>query len=326
MMSARDIAELQYRLYYSASSDSSLGNDSSVKTASLGSDSSDRGETIFFPITRKTQKSNIQSKNSIVPYLNPSDDPIDYIDDILTELRNREVEEKISCQLPTDITKKMYTILTDWLVDVCKKFRLITEVYMNSCYLLRYCLDNKNFSNLKKSNLQLLGCTCLLISSKNENSIEPKDLVFISDKAFTATEIISMEKKVLSTVEFHTRFATPNDFIRIYGRIINSNGNSYSMGRYLSEYCMYNLDLLCEYLPSELGLGCLYLAAVTCSQIDTTWDIVLQISEVNLSKIIIIAQYIYDLITREKIFIAASRKFADSKFQSVSKIPLVRPT
>lgn len=318
MMSARDITELEDRLYNSAFS----------STPSLGSDSSDRGETTFFTITPSIQTQTIQpSTVSLVPYYD-QDDPIDHIDDIFTELRNREVEEKGSCTLPADITERMYSILIDWLVDVCIKFKETVEVYMNCCYLIKYCLDNKDFSDLKKSKLQLLGCTCLLISTKNaiRHDIEIKDLVLITDKAFTKAEFISMEKRILSVTQFHTRFAIPRDFISIYGQILGLVTRSFIMTRYLSESCMCYFKLLCDYLPSELALGCLYLAITIIKQSVSTWDIVSQISGVNHKKIVKIAQAIYDSVTGEQHLRANIRKFADIQFNRVSKIPLTRPT
>lgn len=62
---------------------------------------------------------------------------------------------------------RMRAILLDWLIEVCEVYKLHRETYyLTIDYLDRY-ISSK--SNISKSQLQLIGITCLFIASKVRN-------------------------------------------------------------------------------------------------------------------------------------------------------------
>lgn len=59
---------------------------------------------------------------------------------------------------------RMRAILLDWLIEVCEVYKLHRETYyLTVDYLDRYLTAKKNVS---KSQLQLIGITCLFVAAK----------------------------------------------------------------------------------------------------------------------------------------------------------------
>lgn len=58
---------------------------------------------------------------------------------------------------------------------------------------------------LNRTKLQLVGVTCMLIASKIEEIYPPivRDFVFITDNAYTKEEILKMERKILTVLDFN---------------------------------------------------------------------------------------------------------------------------
>ena len=95
-----------------------------------------------------------------------------------------------------DINDKMRAILIDWLIEVHYKFKLLPEtLYLTVNIIDRYlerCV-------IPRSKLQLVGVTAMLISAKYEEIYAPevRDFVYITDKAYTKEEILTMEYSIL---------------------------------------------------------------------------------------------------------------------------------
>ena len=93
------------------------------------------------------------------------------------------------------------TILVDWLVEVVDEYSLSSETLFAAVdYIDRYL----GFKQVHRHKLQLLGCACILLTSKRfENFILPvRELVYISDNTYTHHEIIKMEKSVCQVLQF----------------------------------------------------------------------------------------------------------------------------
>lgn len=64
------------------------------------------------------------------------------------------------------LDSRMRSILLDWLVEVCEVYRLHRETYhLTVDFIDRYLATQ---INVEKSQLQLLGITCLFIAAKIE--------------------------------------------------------------------------------------------------------------------------------------------------------------
>jgi len=72
--------------------------------------------------------------------------------------------------------------------------------------------------------LHLLGVTALLISTKYEEIYPPelKDLLSVSENKFTKTEVLKMESRILSALDFN--FTSPSSlrFLERYRKLSNT--------------------------------------------------------------------------------------------------------
>lgn len=98
--------------------------------------------------------------------------------------------------LQKDINPSMREILTDWLIEVHLKFKLLPEtLYLTISLIDRYL----STTSIYRNKLQLIGVTAMLIASKYEEIYPPivSDFVYITDNAYTREEILKMEQRML---------------------------------------------------------------------------------------------------------------------------------
>jgi hypothetical protein len=122
----------------------------------------------------------------------------EYAADIFKYLRERETVMRLKddyMQSQQDVTEKMRMILVDWLVEVHWKFKLSPDTLFLTIHLLDRYLSHVN---VKRTKLQLVGVTCMLLASKHEEIYPPeiKDFVHVTDKAYTKQEILNMEVRL----------------------------------------------------------------------------------------------------------------------------------
>ncbi len=98
--------------------------------------------------------------------------------------------------LQDDINPSMREILTDWLIEVHLKFKLLPETLYLTVNLIDRFLST---TQVLRNKLQLVGVTAMLIASKYEEIYPPivSDFVYITDNAYTREEILDMEEKIL---------------------------------------------------------------------------------------------------------------------------------
>merc|ERR1719238_2337470 len=128
----------------------------------------------------------------------------EYIGDIFRHFRHEESQHlphPAYMENQADINEKMRGILVDWLVEVHQKYKLKPETLYLAVNLIDRFLEKRQASRKK---LQLVGVTGMLIAAKYEEIYPPeiRDFVYITDKAYTKEEILSMVVQMLSVLEF----------------------------------------------------------------------------------------------------------------------------
>jgi hypothetical protein len=132
---------------------------------------------------------------------------IPYIPKIVEHLQ--KTEEKLKAKgnyfenLQTDINEKMRGILLDWIVDVHLKFKLLPQTLFYTVNIIDRFLD---LVQIPRTKLQLVGVAALFIACKYEEvySIPHiKDLVYVTDKAYTKEDILAMEGQICLTLDFN---------------------------------------------------------------------------------------------------------------------------
>jgi cyclin B len=179
----------------------------------------------------------------------------EYIDDILETLLVSEKEKQVATYMKnqTDITEKMRAILVDWLIGVHMEFKLSHETLYLSVYMIDKYLESKVISRTK---LQLLGITALFSASKYEEIFPPEinKFVNITDKAYTKSEILQMEKDLLDTLNFDVTVSSSLRFLEI---IIQLSGIKYDEEiiytcKYLLDLCLVEYEMI-RYSPSIIA-------------------------------------------------------------------------
>ena len=158
-----------------------------------------------------------------------------------------------------EITEKMRAILIDWLIEVHLKFKLLPETLFLTVNLLDRVLERVPVS---KSKLQLIGVVALLIACKYEEIYSPevRDMVVITDNAYTREEILSAEVKVLQTLEYNLTTPSAFRFLERFGKVAGVSQHTEMLSRYILELSLVEYRML-KYRPSLIACSALYLAS-----------------------------------------------------------------
>ncbi|KAF7399049.1 G1/S-specific cyclin-E1-like [Vespula maculifrons] len=114
---------------------------------------------------------------------------------------------------------RMRAILLDWLIEVCEVYKLHRETYYLAMdYIDRYLSTHQN---VPKSQLQLIGITCLFIAAKVEEIYPPKiaEFAYVTDGACTEEEILGKELIILKGLGWNLSPMTAPGWLNIYMQI-----------------------------------------------------------------------------------------------------------
>lgn len=133
-----------------------------------------------------------------------------------------------------DLSERMRAVLVDWLVDVHWKFKLSSETLFLCVSLLDRFLARQ--PHVPRSQLQLIGATCLLLAAKYEDIYAPeiKDIVHITDKTYTRDEVLQAEVFILNSLRFKLTAPSPLLFLLRMAKLIRSDERQF----YLAQYCL----------------------------------------------------------------------------------------
>jgi hypothetical protein len=109
----------------------------------------------------------------------------------------------------------------EWIIDVHRKFRLMPETLFVTINIIdRYLSETE----IKKSQLHLLGVTALLISTKYEEIYPPelKDLLSISENKFKKEEVLKMENHIIATLSFNFGPPSALRFLERFRKLSNT--------------------------------------------------------------------------------------------------------
>lgn len=156
------------------------------------------------------------------------------------------------------INEKMRSILIDWLVEVHFKLKLLEETLFLTVNIIDRYLERTQTDRTK---LQLVGVSSLLIACKYEEIYPPeiKDFVFITDKAYSADQIIETENKILKSLEFNLTTPSAFRFLQRYAFVSEFDEYSFNLARYITELSLVEYKLL-KYKPSNIAASALYIA------------------------------------------------------------------
>lgn len=168
----------------------------------------------------------------------------------------------------SDITEKMRGILIDWLIEVHLKFKLVPETLFLTVNIIDRVLERLPVLRAK---LQLIGVVALLIASKYEEIYAPevRDLVHITDRAFTKEEILETEALMLQTLEFNLTTASSFRFLERFSVVSSASAHTTALAQYFLELALVEYKML-KYRSSLVAAAALYLAS-KIDQVPRAW-------------------------------------------------------
>ena len=282
----------------------------SNKQKSLLSDKNTKDEVI--------QKSNSIQKNNDNPQ-----EVNEYFDEIFNDIQIRENNELIDPNYLKNTQKfinhKMRAILIDWLIDVHKKYKLKPETMYLTVNIIDRYLSKKNVETI---NLQLVGVVALLIASKYEDIRPPlvKELAEITDGAYVKNQLISMENKMLSCLNFDLLYPTQWHFLECYKKKLNLNEITFCFSWYLMEMALIDINII-NYKGSIIAASACMISLKYFKKFnEQELENATGYKEKNLENCAKDMKFLWINNKNEKNLSAIRRKFSQTKFFEVSKI------
>jgi len=251
----------------------------------------------------------------------------EYVKDIYKYLHTLEVEQAIRANYMQgyEITERMRALLIDWMVQVHSRFQLLQETLYLTVAILDRFLQVQPVSRRK---LQLVGVTAMLVACKYEEMYAPEvgDFAYITDNAFTKSQILEMEQVVLRSLNFQLGRPLPLHFLRRASKVASSDVERHTLAKYLMELTLIDYDMV-HYRPSEIAAASLCLAQrlleglpwSATQQHYSTYD------EAHLKPIMQhIAKNIVIVNEGKTKFQAVKNKYSSSKLMKISLIPQLK--
>ena len=110
-----------------------------------------------------------------------------------------------------EVTDRMRRILINWIVEVHRKYKLMSETLFLTVDILDRYLERVP---IERDNFQLLGVSSMLIGSKYEEIYPPtiNDFADITAHTYNKTQILDMEKKILIALDYDLNSASSLSF------------------------------------------------------------------------------------------------------------------
>eukprot|EP00049_Salpingoeca_infusionum_P010508 m.180920 g.180920 ORF g.180920 m.180920 type:complete len:352 (+) comp14660_c2_seq2:607-1662(+) len=221
----------------------------------------------------------------------------------------------------TEVNARMRAILVDWLVEVGNRFELLQEtVYMTIDIVDRYL----SVEQTSRRKLQLVGVTAMLLASKFEEMFPPEvgDFVYISDNAYTREEILSMERKMLETLNFRLGKPLALHFLRRDSKAGHADATMHTVAKYLMELTLCQSTML-QFKASEIAAAATYVAREIVGEPDVWTKTIEAYSTYTLDSITPCIEALRAVLkgsidSRQQ---AVRSKFAKSKFMRISQLP-----
>jgi cyclin B len=276
-------------------------------------------------VEMKIEDSNPINKEIFEIPINKNPQNVDeYFDDICEELSKYEEKYLVDPNYMTnqrDINARMRAILIDWLIDVHLKYKLVPQTMYIAVNLIDRYLE-KNDTNRKK--LQLVGVTAMFIACKYEEIYPPdlKDFVYITDGAYVKSDVLSMENKMLESLNFDVTFPTQWTLFETYKRKLDLDEKTFKLAWFLMELCLINYKSL-KYKMSQIAASAILIACKTRKIYKNDWFCnKIGINEKDLEECCK-EIYEFNVYNSTHNLKAIRKKFSSFKFNEVAKMKLI---
>ena len=234
-----------------------------------------------------------------------------------------EMEKKVNHEYMSNqpyVNDRMRSILVDWLVEVHLKFKMVPETLYLTVNLIDRYLELKQ---VRRSKLQLVGVSALLLASKYEEIYPPelRDLVYITDRAYNKQEILEMESDIVNTLQYNLTVPTVHSFLCRFLKAAHADRTLVQLACYVAERSLQEYSMV-KYLPSQIAAAAVYVARKSHSR--HPWSpTLLKYTKYDEKDLISCAEemrgYMTDTSIQQQ---AIKRKYSSSKFGGVGNMNL----
>jgi len=223
--------------------------------------------------------------------------------------------------------EKMRSVLIDWLVEVQIQFKLLQETLFLTVNTIDRFMAAQG-KTVPRSKLQLVGVSAMFLVSKIEEIYAPSisDFVYITDNAYTESEIRQMELKIIRALSFDLCQPISLNFLRRYSKAGEVDVLQHSLAKFTLEVCLLDCSLVgvpgSLLASASLCFSLLLLDDTTTS--NTVWTDTLAFysgysKEAVLELVPQIASNLVNLMKSNKL-LAVKNKYKSSKFLKVAEI------
>ncbi|KZV68370.1 hypothetical protein PENSPDRAFT_582519 [Peniophora sp. CONT] len=214
-----------------------------------------------------------------------------------------------------DLAWKMRGILTDWLIQVHMRFRLLPETLFLAVNVIDRFLSARVVSLAK---LQLVGITCMFIAAKVEEIVSPSahDFLRCADSSYTQLEILQAERYILKTLEWNMSYPNPIHFLRRASKADGYNVQVRTIAKYCMEIACVEWRLIAA-PPSLLAAAALWLSRIMLGMENWTPDLA-HYSSYPESALIPTANLMLNFILKPVRHASFYKKYASKKFMKAS--------
>ena len=198
---------------------------------------------------------------------------VEYSQGIYLECRRQEGTYCISGEYmerkQKDVNGKMRSILVDWMVDVSVKFKLKEE----SVFLMVNILDRYlQAVEVSRAELQLVGVASMFLACKYEEIYAPelKDFVYVTDNAYSKSQVLAMECQILHTLAFQLNFTSALAFFHRLNQLQATHDKQHALIKYILHLSLLHLHLY-QYSQSLIAAAALYLVN-KLFKLNTPWS------------------------------------------------------
>lgn len=195
---------------------------------------------------------------------------VEYVNEIYAYMRYLEDKQSISeeylSHVKSTIMPKMRAVLVDWLIQVHQQFNLLQEtLYLTIAVLDRFL--QVHAGKVERKQLQLVGVAAMFIASKYEEMYAPEigDFVYITDRAYTESQIREMEMRILDTLGFDLGRPLPLHFLRRNSKAGNVDALTHTMAKYIMELTLVEYKMA-HWKPSLVAASALALSLKVLDQ------------------------------------------------------------
>jgi cyclin A len=216
----------------------------------------------------------------------------------------------------------MRCILVDWLVEVAQEYRLTSDTLHLTLNLLDRFLS---VESIVREELQLAGIACMWVASKFEEIYAPtaRNFCYITDNTYDQQQLVAMEARLLSALNFTLAVPTAKTFQRRYLQAAAADEELHYLAAFLLELTLMDETLL-PYLPSQLAAASVYLAHIMLNR--KPWSGTLaHYARYSETEVRLVAQELastHARILTEGQFGAIREKYSSEKLLSVAAVPI----